>query len=507
MLDRTKIEAILRRAESSTLPYSQRLCAALTAAQILGAAIHVAVKRGEELAGDYRSAKRRWSEYAGSLSVGHGQSAGMVRARRLSISSPNSDARKTIELIEQRAALHNDDLELIDQYLHSWAIVRKELSTMKAQRVNSQQTALLSMLDASHYWSDKWRGRKIETDHVGELSGGVINLFSSSYRTMVGAGAAITCRATLNQKTKRKGRISRDDGQRLWERYQESERLVDDLRTCAGIESAVWELHRLAPDGRYCREIMEAAQLFQASARGRQWGGINSDCRVWELREQRVRAALRIRRAGITSARARAARRLVDRLVASPSGAVGLALTAPETIGTIQRGEIIYSVFRWRVMLDDGQLSSEYGIGHHDSPSVECIPDSVQTYHSDSVELDDDGNRVYTEAIAELTSRLDDAERRQEYRLRERRSAAERRAMQRVRTASTARKLMTIPRVSLADSYSAGNCRPGTADFCQQLSIPESELTGRELARRWRSAGYPDNSLFVRVVERLYDVE
>jgi hypothetical protein len=370
---------------------------------MLGSAIHDAVKRGDELASDYRIAKRRWSEYAGSLSVGHGQSAGMVRARVLSVSSPNSDARNAIELIEQRAAIHNDDLELIDQYLHSWAIVRKELSTMKSQRVNSQQTALLSMLDAAHYWSDKWRGRKIETDHVGELSGAVVNLFRYAYRTTIGAGAAITCRATLDKKTRRKGRISRDDGQRLWEKYRESERLVDDLRPCAGIESAVWELHRLAPDGRYCREIMEAAQLFQESARGRQWGGINRDCRVWELREQKVRTALKIRRAGITSSRARATRRLVDRLVASPSGAVGLALTAPKTIGTIQRGEIVYSVFRWRVMLDDGQLSSEYGIGHHDSPSVECIPDSVRTYHSDSVELDDDGNRVYTEALAELT--------------------------------------------------------------------------------------------------------
>jgi hypothetical protein len=471
---------------------------------MLGSAIHDAVKRGDELASDYRIAKRRWSEYAGSLSVGHGQSAGMVRARVLSVSSPNSDARNAIELIEQRAAIHNDDLELIDQYLHSWAIVRKELSTMKSQRVNSQQTALLSMLDAAHYWSDKWRGRKIETDHVGELSGAVVNLFRYAYRTTIGAGAAITCRATLDKKTRRKGRISRDDGQRLWEKYRESERLVDDLRPCAGIESAVWELHRLAPDGRYCREIMEAAQLFQESARGRQWGGINRDCRVWELREQKVRTALKIRRAGITSSRARATRRLVDRLVASPSGAVGLALTAPKTIGTIQRGEIVYSVFRWRVMLDDGQLSSEYGIGHHDSPSVECIPDSVRTYHSDSVELDDDGNRVYTEALAELTSRLDDAERRQEYRLRERRSALERRSMQRVRTAQTARKLMSLSRVSLADSYNAGNCRPGTADFCRQLAVTESELTGRELARRWRSAGYPDNSLFVRVVEKLH---
>ena len=502
MLNRTKIEAILRRAESTSLPYSQRLCAALTAAQILGSAVHDALKRGEELAGDYRSAKRRWSEYAGSLSVGHGQTAGVVSAKRLSISSPDSDARRAIELIEQRAALHNDDLELIDQYLHSWAIVRKALSDMKAQRVNSQQTALLSMLDATHYWSDKWRGRKIETDHVGELSGAIVNLFRSGYRTMIGAGAAITCRATLDQKTKRKGRISRDDGQRLWEKYRESEPVVDDLRTCAGIESVVWELHRLAPDGRYCREIMESAQLFHESARGRQWG--NGGQRIWELREPKVRTALKIRRAGITSARARAARRLVDRLVASPSGAVGLALAAPETIGTIQRGEIIYSVFRWRVMLEGGQLSSEYGIGHHDSPAVECIPDSVQTYHSDSVELDNSGNRVYAEAIAELTSRLDDAERRQEYRLRERRSASERRAMQRVRTAQTARKLMALSRVSLGDSYRAGNCRPGTADFCRQLAIPESELTGRELARRWRSAGYPDNSLFVRVVERLH---
>jgi hypothetical protein len=59
----------------------------------------------------------------------------------------------------------------------------------------------------------------------------------------------------------------------------------------------------------------------------------------------------------------------------------------------------------------------------------------------------------------------------------------------------------SIDQFQLADSYSVGNCKPGTSAFCQRLGIEDRDnVPGRELANRWRKTGYVEQSYFERVI-------
>jgi hypothetical protein len=80
---------------------------------------------------------------------------------------------------------------------------------------------------------------------------------------------------------------------------------------------------------------------------------------------------------------------------------------------------------------------------------------------------------------------------------------AEQQRLQRARVADYARRLIRIPLVSLEDSYSVGNCKPGTEAFCRELGVTVETMSGRELFRAWKSKAYPLNSLFLRVIDKL----
>lgn len=64
-------------------------------------------------------------------------------------------------------------------------------------------------------------------------------------------------------------------------------------------------------------------------------------------------------------------------------------------------------------------------------------------------------------------------------------------------------KLRTVPSVTLSDSYSVGNCKAGTADFCRRWGITGNEITGRNLCSLWRDHSWAAESLFVAVLEKV----
>ena len=67
--------------------------------------------------------------------------------------------------------------------------------------------------------------------------------------------------------------------------------------------------------------------------------------------------------------------------------------------------------------------------------------------------------------------------------------------------AAYVRKIRRIPVLSLQDSLNTGNCLPGTSQFCRDLQIETESISGAALARKWKLAKYPLNSLFLRVVD------
>lgn len=65
--------------------------------------------------------------------------------------------------------------------------------------------------------------------------------------------------------------------------------------------------------------------------------------------------------------------------------------------------------------------------------------------------------------------------------------------------AATLRACRSRDEVRLKDSYAVGNCHPGTAAFCETLGINVDVINGRELAKLWRKAKYPELNLFSKI--------
>jgi hypothetical protein len=85
-----------------------------------------------------------------------------------------------------------------------------------------------------------------------------------------------------------------------------------------------------------------------------------------------------------------------------------------------------------------------------------------------------------------------------------RRAAEEERIRQlsiRSKRAYLVKQCRSIDQFQLADSYSVGNCKPGTSAFCSRLGIGDRDtIPGIELANRWRKSGYCEQSYFERVI-------
>jgi hypothetical protein len=81
----------------------------------------------------------------------------------------------------------------------------------------------------------------------------------------------------------------------------------------------------------------------------------------------------------------------------------------------------------------------------------------------------------------------------------------------RKQAACYARKLKRIEYISMLDSQAAGNCLPGTIQFCQQFGIRVSDqwsdikITAAELLRKWRDKDWQLNGLFLKAIDTAYN--
>jgi hypothetical protein len=79
---------------------------------------------------------------------------------------------------------------------------------------------------------------------------------------------------------------------------------------------------------------------------------------------------------------------------------------------------------------------------------------------------------------------------------------------QRQKLAGLAKRLRSLEELSLADSYSAGNCQMGTAQFVASLglSLELGSIRGRDLAKHWRKAKFPQVERLSYVVSYLESI-
>ena len=138
-----------------------------------------------------------------------------------------------------------------------------------------------------------------------------------------------------------------------------------------------------------------------------------------------------------------------------------------------------------------------YFLGKTGSSIIDGAVRSVDWYHTPitsamSLSMSD----TNTTALEYLTSRLNYM-RNQNDTLKQRRKEL----------ASYARKLVWLESISMLDSKNAGNCLPGTLQFCQALGIPVPSqwsnvtIDTRLLLRRWKQNDYGVNRLLLPAID------
>jgi hypothetical protein len=161
-----------------------------------------------------------------------------------------------------------------------------------------------------------------------------------------------------------------------------------------------------------------------------------------------------------------------------------------------------YSVARVWVAPENGEPCWEYGFSRNpDLPEdMRNILRRVQPVHVSAAGLQTRGAEAFPAILAELRNRLRLAIN-PPHQLHRAGNSAEHKRELRKTVATYCRKLLRIPELTIQDSLATGNCAPGTAQFCRELGIETSTISGREMVKVWKRGNYPLNSLFLRVVD------
>ena len=162
-----------------------------------------------------------------------------------------------------------------------------------------------------------------------------------------------------------------------------------------------------------------------------------------------------------------------------------------------------YSIARVWVAPENGEPCWEYGFCRNaDLPEdMRNILRRVQPVHVSEAGLQDRGESAFPAILEELRNRLRLAINPPYWMRSVAASSPEYKRQLRKTVAAYCRKLLRIPVLTIQDSLATGNCAPGTAQFCRELGITESTISGRDMVRAWRRGNYPLNSLFLRVVD------
>lgn len=162
-----------------------------------------------------------------------------------------------------------------------------------------------------------------------------------------------------------------------------------------------------------------------------------------------------------------------------------------------------YSIARVWVAPENGEPCWEYGFCRNpDLPEdMRNILRRVQPVHVSESGLQARGESGFSAVLQELRNRLRLAIN-PPYRMHSASgNSPEYKRELRKTVAAYCRKLLRIPVLTIQDSLATGNCAPGTAQFCRELGIESSTISGRDMAKAWRRGNYPLNSLFLRVVD------
>ncbi|MFO0202789.1 MAG: hypothetical protein ACK528_06620, partial [Alphaproteobacteria bacterium] len=167
---------------------------------------------------------------------------------------------------------------------------------------------------------------------------------------------------------------------------------------------------------------------------------------------------------------------------------VSLEWTTSENESVQAWHSVRYSIARVWVSPENGQPCWEYGFCRNpDLPEdMRNILRRVQPVHVSESGLKARGESGFTAILEELRNRLR-LTINPPYRLHSAagNSAEHKRELRRT-VAAYCRKLLRIPVLTIQDSLATGNCAPGTAQFCRELGIESSTISGRDMVKAWK---------------------
>ena len=393
--------------------------------------------------------------------------------------------------------------ERFGNLLSELATIRDSLIERQSERINEQQADLLSVLVALEP-GDRWQNRRASMANVNAFSGDAMQCLAVGIDAIQRAE-----RGTLNVKTRKRGRVSNAAGERQitshrWRSYNVLNKRADgsgqtfdhlQYGQTSSFRLSRWQKIQHACET-HCQQSRDLAEKYQELKRllVGQYGSIDLKMVFAYARMRQNQTYHELRSFKILAASSSSSRH----------GASGFITSRPIPDGevefTTQSGEfLILPILSWQVVDTDCGRSTEYALANHEAPVMEDILPNVTTYHV--------VNHTEDTAVSVATtfaSRLAESERRASYYRDSRLRQESQRVAQRRRTATYARRLTQIPEVTLQDSYDVGNCKPGTKQFKDRLNVTSNRISGVELVRKWRSAGWPDDSLFNRVIDSLY---
>ena len=167
----------------------------------------------------------------------------------------------------------------------------------------------------------------------------------------------------------------------------------------------------------------------------------------------------------------------------------------PVQVDTILHLETNVPVYRADCICWESSTESRqwcYYLGRTGSPSVDSAIQSVDWFHVPTVAI------VDADAVALRSLR---------YRLGYTRGQATTLAGRRKEIAAYARKLVWLESISMLDSKNAGNCLPGTLQFCHTLGVDvpnnwaDVRVDTRKLLRAWKQNTYGVNRLLLPAID------
>ena len=178
-----------------------------------------------------------------------------------------------------------------------------------------------------------------------------------------------------------------------------------------------------------------------------------------------------------------------------------LFASQPIQCGTIRHLETHIPVYVADCIIWETRSQSDYRVyylGRTGSETVDNAIQSIEWYHQSAIgqNSETDQTTLRRQAVDYLRTRLGYAPRQKE-------TTAQRRK----ELASYARKLVWLETISMLDSKAAGNCLPGTLQFCQTLGIDvpkdwnDTRVDTRKLLRAWKSNGYGVNRLLLPAID------